>query len=88
MNETASAMLRRRWEDNDAVAVVWPGGSMSGDELLRRAGGVARWLEDNGVPEGALVPALLDESPIVGRACRRRVALRTGTRSTRYQDAQ
>jgi acyl-CoA synthetase (AMP-forming)/AMP-acid ligase II len=46
-----------------APAIVTAARAWSGEELLSRAVGAARWLSGSGLPPGAPVPALLQASP-------------------------
>lgn len=64
------AMLEQ-WLGSGRPAVVTAGDVWTGDELVHRAGGAASWLHEIGIPAGAVVPALLDESPAA-------IALATG----------
>ena len=63
-----------------APAVVAAASTWSGEELLGRAAGAARWLSRAGLPEGVPVPALLEASPealalvLAGAATRRPIA--------------
>jgi acyl-CoA synthetase (AMP-forming)/AMP-acid ligase II len=63
-----------------APAVVAEGRTWSGEELLRRAAGAVEWLRAHGLPEGHVVPALLEASPealalvLAGAAVRRPIA--------------
>ncbi len=63
-----------------APAVVTAAQTWSGEELLGRAAGAARWLAGSGLAEGVPVPALLQASPgalalvLAGAAIRRPIA--------------
>jgi acyl-CoA synthetase (AMP-forming)/AMP-acid ligase II len=58
---TWSDALLARWLGSDEPAVLTAAGTWTGDELLQRAGGAARWLEE--IKAGPTIPALVDESP-------------------------
>jgi acyl-CoA synthetase (AMP-forming)/AMP-acid ligase II len=60
---TWNDLVRAHWLGSPEPAVVTAEGDWSGDELLRRAGGAAEWLEASGFTAGMAVPAFVDESP-------------------------
>src|SRR4051794_30529076 len=78
-------LVRGHWRGSDRPAVVTASGTWSGDELLRRAGGAATWLDSLGFTTGDVIPALVDESPAaialtVGAAMSGRALAPLGTR--------
>lgn len=68
---TWNELVVRHWHGSPRLAVVAPDVAWTGDDLLRRAGGVAEWLAACGFDRGRAVPALVDETPTA-------VALATG----------
>jgi acyl-CoA synthetase (AMP-forming)/AMP-acid ligase II len=82
---TWNELACERWLGSDRIAVLTTDVEWTGDELLRRAGGAAEWLESCGFRSGAGVPALLDETPTavavaVGAALSGRALAPLGTR--------
>jgi acyl-CoA synthetase (AMP-forming)/AMP-acid ligase II/alkylation response protein AidB-like acyl-CoA dehydrogenase len=51
-----------RWVGSDHPAIVTADFTWTGDELARRAGGAAAWLDGLGFEGGSFVPLLMDES--------------------------
>ncbi len=73
------------WRDSDLPAIVDESGTITGGELLERAGGAAKLLDDLGFHPGAAVPALMDETPtsvalVVGGALSARPVAPLGTK--------
>jgi acyl-CoA synthetase (AMP-forming)/AMP-acid ligase II len=82
---TWNELARERWLGSDRIAVLTTDVEWTGDELLRRAGGAAEWLAACGFFSGAVVPALIDETPTavalaVGAALSGRALAPLGTR--------
>ena len=55
-------LFRDQWVGSDRPAIVTADFTWSGDELARRAGGAAAWLDELGFERGSFVPCLVDES--------------------------
>jgi acyl-CoA synthetase (AMP-forming)/AMP-acid ligase II/alkylation response protein AidB-like acyl-CoA dehydrogenase len=55
-------LFRDQWVGSDRAAIVTSDFTWSGDELARRAGGAAAWLDALGFERGSFVPCLVDES--------------------------
>jgi len=60
---TWNEVILATWEGSDAPAIVTEDRVWNGTELLAWAGGAAKWLDDLGFAPGAIVPAVIDESP-------------------------
>lgn len=59
---TWNELFRDQWVGSDRPAIVTANFTLSGDELARRAGGAAAWLDALGFERGSFVPCLVDES--------------------------
>jgi acyl-CoA synthetase (AMP-forming)/AMP-acid ligase II len=82
---TWNQLVRECWCGVEEPALVTADFEWSGQELLERAGGAAKWVADRGFPVGAAVPALLDETAdavllVVGAALSGRALAPLGTR--------
>jgi acyl-CoA synthetase (AMP-forming)/AMP-acid ligase II len=78
-------MVLDRWLGSTTPAIVDDDGEVSGDELIRFAGGASAWYDELGFASGDAVPALMDESRtsiamVVGGALSRRPVAPLGTK--------
>ena len=85
MTTTLNERILRLWSSSSAPAILTSDGAWSGREFIARAWAAAQWLDELELPAGALVPALLVESPdalalAVGAALSGRALAPLGTR--------
>jgi acyl-CoA synthetase (AMP-forming)/AMP-acid ligase II len=59
---TWNDVFRERWVSSSRPAIVTEAFVWTGDELARRAGGAAAWLDELGFARGAAVPMIVDET--------------------------